>query len=133
MIGSGKFLLATAVLAATCGAPARAEPGCGGAVSGSSAAHHALTPAFPGATAAAITGSYARAFAAARAEAIAAWSAKVGRECRGASRRWRQARETVVAECDRAMGGRFSVCAQAVPAGVTAAHSLGRPAASAPA
>jgi hypothetical protein len=117
MNGAGNFLLVAALLAAACAAPpARAEPACAGAVSASSTVHHALTPAFPGATAAVITRSYARAFAAARSEAIAAWSAKVGRQCRGASRRWRQAREKVVAECDRAMGGRFSVCAQAVPA-----------------
>jgi hypothetical protein len=105
-----------AALACIAASSAAAGQGCLGAIAASSQVHHALTTAHEGATPAAIKRSYARAFAAARDEAIAAWRAKVRMQCPTASALWRRAVARSVTECDRAMGGRFTVCARALPA-----------------
>ncbi len=89
---------------------------CSGAITVQSPVHKSLTSATDGATKAKIDAAYKREFAAARSQALARWSAKVSTSCPGKSHFWLRAKNKKVEECDRAMGGRFSVCASAVPA-----------------
>jgi hypothetical protein len=89
---------------------------CSGVITVQSSVHKSLTSATGGATKAKIDASYKREFAAARAQALARWSTKVSTSCPGKSHFWLRAKNKKVEECDRAMGGRFAVCASAVPA-----------------
>jgi len=85
-------------------------------MSAASSVHQALTLATDGATKAAVDASYKKQFAAARAQALARWSSKVARSCPRHSHFWIRATGKTVEECDRAMGGRFTVCVSGVPA-----------------
>jgi len=89
---------------------------CTQRIVGESRVHQALTGAHDGATASKIEAAYTRAFAVARTQAINAWRAKVRATCPGRSTLWLRATRTKIEECDRAMGGRFTVCASAIPA-----------------
>ena len=107
--------LAAATLAlglATC--TANAAP-CTGPIEAMSSGLQALTPAFENVTPAQIKRSQDQAMAKGRREAIAAWSAKVRRDCAGRSSLWIRASAKSVEACDQAMGGRFSVCVRATP------------------
>ena len=59
--------------------------------------------------------TYNLAFAKARNVAITNWQNMVIVKCAGDSRLWVRARSKSVTECDRAMGGRFSVCVAGRP------------------
>ena len=106
---------AAAALLALSGVPALALT-CTGMVDAKSGVVKALTSATDGATKSRIDASYRRAFAVARTQAINAWMQKVKAGCPSRSAFWIRASRTKVEECDRAMGGRFTVCAYGVPA-----------------
>jgi hypothetical protein len=74
-----------------------------------------LTSATDGVTARQIKRSYAKAFAAGRAAAIAEWQGKVSKACPGRTTAWLRAKSKTVEACDQAMGGRFTVCVSAIP------------------
>jgi hypothetical protein len=112
-ISTGLTILAVATGLGTI--PANAA-NCSGVISVQSSVHKSLTSATDGATKAKIDASYKKEFAAARAQALARWSTKVSTSCPRNSHFWIRAKGKKVEECDRAMGGRFSVCASAVPA-----------------
>lgn len=59
--------------------------------------------------------AYERAFARAKSAAIAAWVQEVGTKCPADAASWQRATATSVSECDRAMGGVFTVCAEGTP------------------
>jgi hypothetical protein len=86
-----------------------------GPVEGQSRTRQALTLAHERATPADVKRSYDREFAIGRDQAIADWQAKVRTQCPGASMIWSAAKAKSVTECDRAMGGRFTVCVEAIP------------------
>jgi hypothetical protein len=88
---------------------------CDGPIEAISRAQRALTSATDGATPGAIKRSYDRALAAGRREAIAAWSAKVRQRCPNSSSLWLRATNKSANACDRAMGGKFQVCARGTP------------------
>lgn len=99
-------------LAAT---PSGAAERCKAPVEGRSRVQHALTPATDGATAASIKRSYDHALEIGRRQAIKDWTAKAVAACAGSRGNWSTALQRSVGECDRAMGGRFTVCARAIP------------------
>ena len=112
-----KFALTAAAITLVLGtACAQASPHCQGPISAEVNTHQALTLAHDGATPARVARSYAQAFAVARQEAIAAWARKVYAQCPHMAASWQRAAARQVEECDRAMGGRFTVCVRAVPA-----------------
>ncbi|MEQ1695309.1 MAG: hypothetical protein ABL901_05640 [Hyphomicrobiaceae bacterium] len=86
---------------------------CSGVITVQSTARNAITSATDGAK---FNASYKREFAAARDQALARWSAKVSTSCPGKSHFWIRARDKKIEECDRAMGGRLTVCVSGVPA-----------------
>ena len=116
-ISTGLTILAVATGLGTglSSGPANAA-NCSGVITAQSTVHKSLTNATDGATKAKIEASYKKEFAAARAQALARWSSKVSTSCPRSSHFWIRAKGKKVEECDRAMGGRFSVCASAVPA-----------------
>lgn len=59
---------------------------------------------------------YDAAFTSATRVALVAWAKKVSEQCPADSSNWSRATSTSVFECDRAMGGRFTVCATGMPA-----------------
>jgi len=110
-----RMTIIAASLALGLGAVAAHAERCTGAVEGHSSVQHALTSATDGATPEKIERSYHRAFAAGRDEAIAAWSRKAVAACSRSHGSWAKAADKSLTECDRAMGGRFTVCAKAIP------------------
>lgn len=86
-----------------------------GLVEGQSQMRQALTMAHEGAAPADVKRSYDRQFALGRDQAVADWQTKVRARCPGASIVWKAAQAKSVTECDRAMGGRFTVCVKGVP------------------
>ena len=108
-------IAALLTLASVTGASAATGTTCQAAITGTSGVQQALTGATDGVTQRQIKQSYAKAFAAGRRDAIAAWSARASKACPGHSPRWFRASSKNVTVCDQAMGGRFSVCASAIP------------------
>jgi hypothetical protein len=103
------------VLGLTGGAGRAADTTCLQSLKGTSGMQRSLTPATDSATPRLIKRSYAKAFAAGRAEAIAEWQGKVNKACPGRTSVWLRAKSRTVEACDQAMGGRFAVCVSAVP------------------
>ena len=113
---SVRLAIAATAIVITASAASAQGVRCNGVIRAESGTQQALTPATDGATPARIKRSYDAAFAIGRRQAIAAWHDKVQRNCRGASSLWFRAANKRIEECDRAMGGRFTVCAIARPA-----------------
>ena len=110
-------MIAAMLMLVSAAATAHAAPSsCPGVFEATSNVRQSLTSATEGATSGRIKRSYDSAYAAGRREAIAAWSAKVRGQCGRAFSRWSKAQDKTVEACDQAMGGRFAVCAKAIPA-----------------
>jgi hypothetical protein len=92
-----------------------ADTTCLEPLKGTSGMQQSLTSATDGVTAAQIKRSYAKAFKAGRAEAIAEWQGKVLKACPDRTTSWLRANTKTVEACEQAMGGRFSVCISAIP------------------
>ena len=105
--------IAATVLMTTC---SMAQAACPDRISVQSPGHQSVTFASDGVTPAQVKASYNAAFAAGRAEAIAAWQNRTKVRCPGHSARFYRATSRQIEACDQAMGGRFAVCVSGKPA-----------------